>query len=158
MSPHPPRAVLLAAFFLGTVLVSIACSSDSTDPPLPPPSGGDAQVDAPIVEVDDSNLIPCAPRAILQNVCQKCHTKPPQNGAPFPLVTRSNIVRVTSDGQIRELMIQQLETRRMPLAPVTIDDGSRTILLEWLKDGAVPLSEPRSCADEMPDGAAPAEE
>ena len=116
-------------------------------------------MDAPqIVEVDDSNLIPCAPRAVLQTVCQKCHTKPPRNGAPFPLVTRSNIVRTTPDGQIRELMIQQLETRRMPLAPETIDEGSRTILLEWLTDGAVPLSEPRSCADERPDGAVSTEE
>jgi len=149
MSPSPPRATLLAAFLLGTTLFSIACSSTSTDQPPPAPPGGDAAADAPIVvEVDDSNLIPCAPRRVLETVCQTCHSKPPQNGAPFPLVTRSNIVRMTPDGQIRELMIAQLEARRMPLTPETIEEGDRTILLEWLADGASALTEPRSCTDE----------
>ena len=153
MSPHPPRAFVLAPLFLGTVLVSIACSSTTTEQP-PAPSGGDAQADAPVqVELDDTNLIPCAPRQVLQTVCQKCHSKPPQSGAPFPLVTRSNVVRATPDGQIRELMIQQIEAGRMPLTPVTIDDGSRAILLEWLKDGATALPEPRTCADETADSA-----
>ncbi|MDF2696053.1 MAG: hypothetical protein K0S65_4436 [Labilithrix sp.] len=59
-------------------------------------------------------------------------------------MTRSNVLRVTPDGQIRELMIQQLEARRMPLAPETIDDASRVILLEWLKLGA-PAIEPQAC-------------
>ena len=138
---------MLAAFSLGTTLFSIACSSTSTDPSPPAPSG-DAQADVPTIDVDDSNFIPCAPRRVLQTVCQKCHSKPPQNGAPFPLVTHSNIVRATPDGEIRELMIAQIEARRMPLTPETIEEGDRTILLEWLRDGALPLTEPRSCTDE----------
>ncbi len=147
MSPYPPRATLLAAFF-GTTLFTAACSSTPNDPPSAP-SGGDAAADAPVVGgVDDSNLIPCAPRRVLQTVCQQCHTQPPQNGAPFPLVTRSNVVRSTADGQIRELMIQQIEAGRMPLNPVTIEAGDRAILLEWLRDGAIALDEPRSCAEE----------
>jgi hypothetical protein len=97
-----------------------------------------------VTEPDDEDTIPCGPRHVLQSVCQRCHQNPPIRGAPFPLVTRSNIVRVGPDGQIRELMIAQLEARRMPLFPETIDEGSRTILLAWLHAGA-PAIEPREC-------------
>jgi hypothetical protein len=61
-------------------------------------------------------------------------------------VTRSNIVRIGPDGEIRQLMIEQLEAGRMPLTPVTIDYDSRETLLDWLAAGA-PAEAPRSCDD-----------
>lgn len=125
------------------MFVFIACDPGrSAAPP--------AQVEAtPVsVEPNDADTIPCGPRRVLQEICQQCHQKPPVNGAPFPLVTRSNIVRVGPDGEIRRLMIEQLEVGRMPLAPVTIDYNSREILLDWLHAGAP--AEPRQSCEEDP--------
>lgn len=135
------RRLCFASFFLIGGLVSIACN-ESDDPPTTGTPDGSSDV----VEVDDANTIPCAPRAVLQSVCQRCHQNPPIRGAPFPLVTRSNIVRVGVDGEIRQLMIQQLDARRMPLAPETIDEDARTILLDWLKAGA-PATSPQTCSN-----------
>lgn len=94
----------------------------------------------------DANEIPCEPRHVLQTICQQCHTRPPRNGAPFSLVNRSDILDSRSGRIIRELMIEQLEVRRMPLAPVKISDESRTILLEWLRAGA-PAVSPQTCPE-----------
>lgn len=101
------------------------------------------------IEPNDADTIPCGPRRVLQKVCQQCHQKPPVNGAPFPLVTRSDIVRVGRDGEIRQLMIEQLEVGRMPLAPTTIDYDSRELLLDWLHAGA-PAEPRRSCEEDPP--------
>lgn len=142
MIPHPHRYVLALVMILSSV--SMACSSDNGG------SGGagDASADSAVEpEAEDADTIPCAPRAVLQTVCQTCHARPPRNGAPFPLVNRSNIVKRASDGRpLSEHMIEQVEARRMPLAPVTIDDGSRAILLDWLRAGA-PAVPAQQCSD-----------
>ncbi|HKQ69925.1 MAG TPA: hypothetical protein VJT73_11330 [Polyangiaceae bacterium] len=114
----------------------MACSGSST------PDVADV---VPIHE--GSDRIPCEPRSILQGVCQKCHTQPLLNGAPFPLIDRSDIVRIQKDGvEVRAAMIAQLETGRMPLTPETIDDVSRGQLLNWLRAGA-PAEPPHSCSN-----------
>lgn len=126
-------------FFLVIVGAAVAaCSSDNTPT-------GDAGVDAGVV-VNDANQIPCAPRQVLQTICQQCHTRPMKNGAPFPLINRSDILATRDKQIIRDLMIQQVESGRMPLKPVTIDDASRQALLEWLKAGA-PAVSPQTCED-----------
>jgi hypothetical protein len=106
----------------------------------------DAPTDAApsMIQPDDENEIPCGPRRVLQTVCQHCHRNPPINGAPFPLVRYSDIVRQTPDGEIRVRMIEQLEVGRMPMAPVTIDYLSRETLLDWLHAGA-PREAPHEC-------------
>lgn len=137
ISPTLAIFVLLA----NTVSLSVACSSGAPTAPAPMVEATPSTIDP-----DDSDAIPCGPRRVLQSICQRCHTKPPANGAPFPLVTRSNIVRVGPDGEIRQLMIEQIEAGRMPLAPVTIDYDSRETLLDWLRAGA-PAVTPRSCEE-----------
>ena len=120
----------------------IACEPDrSAAPPA------ELETTPAAVDPDDADAIPCGPRRVLQAICQQCHQNPPVNGAPFPLVTRTNIVRVGPDGEIRDLMIQQIEVGRMPLSPVTIDYNSREILLDWLHAGA-PAEPSHSCDDE----------
>jgi hypothetical protein len=127
---------------LGTATaMAVACNAG--DPAAPVSS---VEATPSTIEPDDTDTIPCGPRLVLQSICQRCHTKPPAHGAPFPLVTRSNIVRIGPDGEIRLLMIEQLEMGRMPLTPVTIDYDSRETLLDWLHVGA-PAEAPRSCDD-----------
>jgi uncharacterized membrane protein len=121
-----------------TVLGFIACSS--SDPPTPVRDAG-IEASGP----DDANEIPCDVREVLQTVCQQCHSSPPVRGAPFPLVTRSNILTQRPGGVARDLMIAQLQAHRMPLAPVTIDEADRATLLAWLQGGAVAVT-PQSCA------------
>jgi hypothetical protein len=136
--PHllPIIVIALAA------IVPNACASNTGAS-----SGGSAPVDAAVAILPaDSDTIPCEPRAVLMTVCQRCHTRPPRRGAPFSLVNRSDIVRIGPSGQIRVLMIEQLEARRMPLSPETIDDDSRAVLLDWLRAGA-PAVPPTSCLD-----------
>jgi len=133
----------VAAIAIVAVLGSaglIACLSTEEGSPLPSSTGDatDARAAVQPAEIHDEDLIPCAPRAVLQNVCQRCHQDPPIRGAPFPLVTRSNIAR----SNIRERMIAQLSQRRMPARPETIDEASRSTLLEWLEDEAPALTVP----------------
>jgi mono/diheme cytochrome c family protein len=141
------QRALLASLFVVVVSVSVACVAGNAAAPA-------AVLDASAQpsEPDDTDAIPCGPRLVLQTVCQRCHQRPPIRGAPFPLVTRSNIVRIGPDGEIRLLMIQQLETKRMPLVPETIEDDARATLLEWLHAGA-PAASPSSC--ETADAGAP---
>jgi hypothetical protein len=115
----------------------MACSTTSGTPPHV------EDVDA--ASANDADEIPCEPRRVLETVCQQCHTRPMQNGAPFPLVNLSDILAERSDSVVLELMIAQLESGRMPLSPVTIEDGDREILLSWLRSGA-PSVDPQACA------------
>jgi hypothetical protein len=68
------------------------------------------------------------------------------NGAPFSLVNRSDIVALHDGTEVRAMMIAELEAKRMPLAPVTIEDSDRDVLLEWLRLGA-PAVSAQTCAD-----------
>lgn len=144
-----PRSSMLSVMTCFTLVVS-ACSSGSDGVA----DAGDASVEAAApVLAEDADMIPCGPRAVLQAICQTCHSRPPREGAPFPLVTRSNIVGTAADGrQLRELMIEQLEAKRMPLPPVTIEDDRRAVLLDWLRAGA-----PAIAAQECSDAGAPAD-
>jgi hypothetical protein len=111
-----------------------------------PPNDASASLtrDLPQDEAD----IPCAPRHVLQTICQQCHTNPQKNGAPFPLINRSDIVEHVYYGVVvRELMIQELTAGRMPLAPVTISDEDKATLLGWLNGGA-PAEHQDHCDDD----------
>lgn len=138
------KVVLSSAIVFATMLGFAACSS-STDSPVQTQKPDATTVDS-APRTDDSDLIPCGPRSVLENVCQHCHSFPTQNDAPFPLVTYSDIMINRGEGITRDLMIAQLNARRMPLAPVTITDDQRDTLLAWLESGA-PAAQADACAD-----------
>ncbi len=138
MNEQIRRHLFFASFSVVSAAGIIACTT-GTAAPAPTSEAAPATID-----VDDEDTIPCAPRVVLQRICQQCHTQPPRNGAPFPLVTRSNILRVGPDGEIRKLMIEQIEAGYMPLSPVKIDYDSRETLLSWLSAGA-PAEAPHAC-------------
>jgi hypothetical protein len=120
-------------------LTTFACSTVPSRPIDAQRADGTAQ------EVREDRVeIPCEPRLVLQTTCQRCHSLPPQNGAPFPLVRRSDVLASREGTVVRELMIQQLEAGRMPLTPVTMEAEAREVLLEWLRAGAPPVT-PRQC-------------
>jgi len=135
----------MAVLTLLNVLV-VACGESS-----PSSSGNAGPVDGPVQDSasgpDDTNEIPCAARRVLQQTCQQCHSRPPKNDAPFPLVRRSDVLRRGRNGNtVRELMIVELESGAMPLAPVTMTAEARATLLSWARDGA-PSVVPQTCSE-----------
>jgi hypothetical protein len=140
MKQRSKRGITFGLFVMAP-LSALACSAASggrVDP-------GVADASAAIRE--DTDEIPCAPRVVLETICQRCHALRPRGGAPFPLVRRSDVVaRVYQGSIVRELMIAELEAGRMPLRPVTIEPEPREALLGWLRAGA-PAVSARSCTD-----------
>jgi hypothetical protein len=123
------RLKFISLTLLVTLFASItiaACSS--TDDPVTPQDSGP--------EVNDSNQIPCAARRVLQQVCQQCHGKPLKEAAPFPILTRADMFKIYQGRVIRALVVEQLNTRRMPVEPVTMNDTQRQELLDWVNAGA----------------------
>lgn len=133
--------LIMCAPLLG-VVSTVACSSGG-GAAAPKPTTHDTTV--MLDGADDSAQIPCEPRRVLQTVCQHCHTRPLANGAPFPLEHRSDFDAVYGGIVVREDAIEQLAARRMPLAPITIDDQDRDVLLAWLRAGT-PAVPSQTCA------------
>ncbi len=95
------------------------------------------------------NLTFCDVQPILVSKCQRCHQDPPQNGAPFPLLTYADtqvaspttnnptakrfqeMERVVSMG----LMPDQSLTLDPPVSALTCQE--KATLLGWLRNGAV---------------------
>lgn len=139
--------VAFVGFLLGALTVFAACSTEGKN------SSDDAGVNLDSSPRDgtetlpaDEDAIPCEPRHVLQVVCQQCHSRPTKNDAPFSLVNLSDVLVTRSGSIVRDLMIAQLEAQRMPLAPVTIADDQRAVLLDWLHAGA-PATTTTSCID-----------
>ncbi len=97
-------------------------------------------------QLDEALLIPCAPNAVLVQVCQQCHSSPMRNGAPFPLVTYSNTQLVIDGEPLYVHMGRALDSDKMPLPPVEISSDDKTVLLEWLTSGAPARADGESCA------------
>lgn len=132
---------------LSASITAGACSS-AGDPPVEQDSGP---------EINDSNQIPCGARRTLQMVCQQCHGKPLKEAAPFPIITRADVFKIYQGRVIRLLIAEQLNTRRMPVEPVTMDDVQRQALLDWVNAGAYAVAA-QACEvpDEMVDAGADA--
>jgi len=69
-------------------------------------------------------------------VCRNCHTNPPQNGAPYPLLTLAQLQAYATDE------IAQVSSKMMPLTG-TLSDSNRTLMLNWLNKGAPGVPDPQ---------------
>lgn len=131
--------IFLPFAFVGTC-TAIAAAGGCT-----PPRDTERQPE-PASSAVRTGALPCEVNRILASTCQKCHARPLQNGAPFPLVTYED-TQADFDGQpVHTYMQVALETSRMPLAPVELDDTDRAILLAWLRAGAPPSTLGDACA------------
>ena len=91
----------------------------------------------------DAQLTWCDVEPILQAHCQRCHTEPPENGAPFALLTHAD----TQEGNPHryEQMAAVLEQDFMPPQWLEVDPpveplpcGEKVTLLAWIDQGAAP--------------------
>jgi hypothetical protein len=97
----------------------------------------------------------CQAEIVLRTVCQRCHTEPPLNGAPFPLITYADTQQPFDAGKRRwERMREVVESGFMPLrssrldppvVPLTCEE--KATLLGWLAECARPVGG-TLCADE----------
>jgi hypothetical protein len=141
LAPHGARLASLAARG-AAILVSIqlgACSAKSDGP---------ATVSRP-----SALAIPCDANRVLENVCQQCHTSPPRNSAPFPLVTYEDTQVIASGQPIWTYMRTALQDGVMPLPPVEIDSADRDTLIRWLDAGAPARTASDQCS--LPEVAPP---
>ena len=90
----------------------------------------------------DFNL-PCDVAAVLRDVCQHCHTSPPQNDAPFPLITGNDTHQLFTappyeNAPIWQVMGDAVDAGVMPPpdAGVAITQAQRQVIIGWAAAGA----------------------
>jgi hypothetical protein len=92
----------------------------------------------------------CEARAVIHRKCTRCHGDPPDNGAPFPLVSFDDTQRCHNDRPVSERMHVAVESGAMPFVELTeilslsppVEDltpEEKTVLLTWLEQGACPV-------------------
>jgi gluconolactonase len=75
---------------------------------------------------------------ILRASCQTCHSSPPQNQAPMPLVTYADTQAASRSGRpVFEVMGRRIDDALSPMPPAgALDAASRRILRAWAATGA----------------------
>ena len=107
-------------------------------------AAGDAAADAnPCPAIDPSIVnpaFPCEIEAIIVAKCQRCHTDPPENGAPFPLLTWQDTQEEYFLTPIWKRMHNAVSTGFMPFVALPLDPPvepltpqEKETLLEWLE-------------------------
>src|SRR5688572_21365400 len=111
-------------------LLLVACSGED---PEPEPASG---------------VTWCQALGVLETSCQRCHSEPPQNGAPFSLVTYEHTQAPYGTMQVptHTRMRSAVASGFMPLVQIPLEPPvqplsceQKTTLLKWLDEGAEPV-------------------
>jgi hypothetical protein len=100
--------------------------------------------------------LPCDVDAILETNCRKCHSRPPQFGAPMPLMTWDDLhARAVSDAskKVYELVAMKIANDRAPMPPPPnerLSEADRKVIMDWVAAGA-PRG-PETCGGTTPGG------
>jgi uncharacterized membrane protein len=131
--------------------LSVGCASNA--------SSGSSSPDASTSNADSgatTNPDWCAVQPILGLKCQRCHSAPPVEGAPFSLLTYDDTQVRDSQGKARyERMASVIDSGYMPPQFIVLDppvqpltETERATLLAWCSLGAPP-SGSASCAPNL---------
>lgn len=75
-------------------------------------------------------------RFVFENICTQCHTNPPQNGAPMPLITYDNVKNaVETRGLLNRISRQEGESGLMPFGGPRLPQATIDLIFEWNDDG-----------------------
>lgn len=75
-------------------------------------------------------------RFVFDNICQQCHSNPPQNGAPMPLVTYENVKNaVESRGLLDRISRPEGASGLMPLGGPRLPQETIDLIVQWKEDG-----------------------
>ena len=91
----------------------------------------------------------CDALEVIERKCQRCHSSPPANGAPFALLRYSDTQRDYPAGSgrfIHDRMSYVIRHRTMPMVALVLDPPVEPLephevdtLLVWLEEGALPF-------------------
>ena len=79
-----------------------------------------------------SGILPCDVEQVLVDKCQRCHQNPPQNNAPFPLVTYADTQVLYFSTVTFAAMRSAISTNFMPLTPPDLTLEERETIMKWL--------------------------
>lgn len=120
---------------------------------MPMPSGDPTAGSPSVAEGGASAVSYCDALKVVQDKCQRCHSMPPQNGAPIPFITWEDFqepygnsgetygqyaVGLVERGAMPFVVLNDPPTNLMPPVEPLTDDEKAT-LLAWLRQGAQPL-------------------
>jgi hypothetical protein len=112
------------------------------------PGEGGSATEQPGGGGSDSGIphFPCEVEDVIVAKCQRCHGDPPENDAPFPLLTWDDTRRPYGALLVYEAMLPAIETDFMPLTQLELEPPvepltpqEKTLLLDWLEDEAPPV-------------------
>ncbi len=73
---------------------------------------------------------------VFDNICQQCHSNPPQNGAPMPLVTFDNVREaVQNRGLLDRISRPDGAPGLMPLGGPRLPQTTIDLIMQWNDDG-----------------------
>jgi len=73
---------------------------------------------------------------IINNNCIICHSNPPQNGAPMPLMTFDDVVNaVNNRGLLNRISRNEGESGLMPLGGPRLPQNAIDLFVQWEADG-----------------------
>ena len=77
-------------------------------------------------------------RFVFDNICTQCHSNPPQNDAPMPLVTYLQVVdAVENRGLLDRISRAEGESGLMPLGGPRLPQANIDLIFEWNNDGLI---------------------
>jgi len=75
-------------------------------------------------------------KPIIDNVCLSCHSNPPQNGAPMPLLNFDNVKEaILNRDLLNKISKNEGEDGLMPLGGPRLPQSSIDLIFQWSEDG-----------------------
>jgi hypothetical protein len=143
---------LPSLFSLVIVGCAIACGADPDSGSGEPGPGASGSGQGTAGGGAGEHVPFCAALQVVRDKCQRCHTDPPENGAPVPFLTYDDFQRpygtsdrkyweAANDAVERDIMpyvaLNEPPTSLMPpVEPLTADE--KATLLGWFSQGATP--------------------
>jgi len=149
--PRWPRllAAVAALTTAWTAAALGACSSNPSEGCLAGPCTGGAGAAAACPIDPQTGDFPCEVFAVVHQRCNPCHQDPPQNGAPFPLLTYEDTQQAYTPGKLRfQQMYDQIQPAAAPRMPLggSLTDAELATLAGWLAACAPPEPQGAGCA------------
>jgi len=112
------------AFILVLATLICSCTTHTMDDVMEP-----IPLEADPVTFQDVNFV-------FDNVCQRCHSNPPQNGAPMPLVTYEDVRDAVVNRQLLDrISREEGESGAMPLGGPRLPQTTIDQIFQWNEDG-----------------------
>jgi len=114
------KVVLLIC--IGTIAFS--CTNDSEEDLI-------EVIEPPILVTYNTDI-----KIIMDNNCLACHTNPPVNGAPMPLINYDNVMEAVENRDlINRISKQAGESGAMPLGGPRLPQNLIDLVMQWEADG-----------------------